>query len=71
MQNGDKVSVGNNFYQGPRREGQTETALMLCKLNNQINSQLIKEGLMIRSSVPEEPTGETDCSTYVLSQDNK
>ena len=26
---------------------------------------------MIRSSVPEEPTGETDCSTYVLSQDNK
>ena len=48
-----------------------------CKTNswsatqNQINSQLIKEGLMIRSSVPEEPTGETDCSTYVLSQDNK
>jgi hypothetical protein len=29
------------------------------------------EGLMIRSSVPEEPTGETDCSTYVLSRDNK
>ena len=29
------------------------------------------QGLMIRSSVPEEPTGETDCSTYVLSQDNK
>ena len=25
----------------------------------------------ISSSVPEEPTGETDCSTYVLSQDNK
>ena len=29
------------------------------------------QGLMIRISVPEEPTGETDCSTYVLSQDNK
>ena len=29
------------------------------------------QGLMIRSLVPEEPTGETDCSTYVLSQDNK
>ena len=29
------------------------------------------QGLMIRSSVPEEPTGKTDCSTYVLSQDNK
>ena len=23
---------------------------------------------MIRSSVPKDPTGETDCSTYVLSQ---
>ena len=29
------------------------------------------QGLMIRGLVPEEPTGETDCSTYVLSQDNK
>ena len=29
------------------------------------------QGLMIRSSVPEEPTGETDCSIFVLSQDNK
>ena len=29
------------------------------------------QGLMIRSSVPEEPTGETDCCTCVLSQDNK
>ena len=29
------------------------------------------QGLKIRSSVPEEPTGETDCSTYILSQDNK
>ena len=45
--------------------------LISCLIINQINSQLIKEGLMIRSSVPEEPTGETDCSTYVLSQDNK
>ena len=25
----------------------------------------------IRSLVPEEPTGETDCSIFVLSQDNK
>ena len=35
------------------------------------NQQSADEGLMIRSSIPEEPTGETDCSTYVLSQDNK
>ena len=35
------------------------------------NHQSADQGLMIRSSVPEEPTGETDCSTYVLSQDNK
>ena len=35
------------------------------------NQQSADQGLMIRSSVPEEPTGETDCSTFVLSQDNK
>ena len=35
------------------------------------HQQSADQGLMIRSSVPEEPTGETDCSTYVLSQDNK
>jgi hypothetical protein len=35
------------------------------------NQQSADQGLMIRSLVPEEPTGETDCSTYVLSQDNK
>ena len=35
------------------------------------NLQSADQGLMIRSSVPEEPTGETNCSTYVLSRDNK
>ena len=35
------------------------------------NQQSADQGLMIRSSVPEDPTGETDCSTFVLSQDNK
>ena len=35
------------------------------------NQQSADQGLMIRSLVPEEPMGETDCSTYVLSQDNK
>ena len=55
---------------------------MACLLEKEMqNKQLISypksnqhsadQGLMIRSSVPEEPTGETDCSTYVLSQDNK
>ena len=29
------------------------------------------QGLMIRNLVPEDPTGETDCSTFVLFQDNK
>ena len=35
------------------------------------NQQSADQGFMIRSSVPEKPTGETDCSTYVLSQDDK
>ena len=35
------------------------------------NQQSANQELMIRNSVPEEPMGETDCSTYVLSQDNK
>ena len=35
------------------------------------NQQSADQGLMIRSSVPEEPTGETDCRAHVLSQDNK
>ena len=35
------------------------------------HQQSADQGLKMRNSVPEEPTGETDCSTYVLSQDNK
>ena len=35
------------------------------------NQQSADQGLMIRSLVPEDPTGETDCSTFVLFQDNK
>ena len=35
------------------------------------NQQSADQGLMIRSLVPEEPTGETDFSTHVLSKDNK
>ena len=34
------------------------------------NQQSAVQGLMIRSLVPEDPTGETDCSTFVLFQDN-
>ena len=26
---------------------------------------------LVRTSVPEDPTGETECSTYALSQDNR
>ena len=46
-------------------------------MQNKIADQLpninksVDQGLMIRNSVPEEPTGETNCSTYVLSQDNE
>ena len=47
--------------------------IILCKISatQHQNQQSADEGLMIRSSVPEEPAGETDCSTYVLFQDNK
>jgi hypothetical protein len=39
------------------------------KMNeNPVNLQSADQGLMIRSLVPEEPTGETDCSTVILSQ---
>jgi hypothetical protein len=38
---------------------------------NPVNLQSADQGLMIRNSVPEEPTGETGCSTYVLFQDDK
>ena len=46
---------------------------MQSKLSDQLPNinKSTDQGLMIRNSVPEEPTGETDCSTYVLSQDNK
>ena len=47
---------------------QNKTADQLPNINIQ---QSADQGLMIRSSVPEEPTGETDCSIFVLSQDNK
>ena len=32
-----------------------------------INNRSADQGLMIRSLVPEEPMGETDCSTVILS----
>ena len=47
---------------------QNKTADQLPNINIQ---QSADQGLMIRSLVPEEPTGETDCSIFVLSQDNK
>ena len=50
-------------------------AFVLSFLGGSISFGLIKEAktylvnkLMIRSLVPEEPTGETDCSTVILSQ---
>ena len=47
---------------------QNKTADQLPNINIQ---QSADQGLMIRSLVPEEPTGETDCSIFVLFQDNK
>ena len=47
---------------------QNKTAKQLPNINIQ---QSADQGLMIGSLVPEEPTGETDCSIFVLSQDNK
>ena len=35
------------------------------------NQQSADQGIITRSLVPEDPTGETDCRTFVLSQDNK
>ena len=32
------------------------------------NQQSADQGLIIRRLVPEDPTSETDCSTFVLSQ---
>ena len=44
---------------------------MLISCLTSTNQQSADQGLMIWSSVPEDPTGETDCSTCVLFQDNK
>ena len=46
-------------------------ASSLISCSTSTNQQSADQGLMIRSLVPEDPMGETDCSTFVLFQDNK
>ena len=46
---------------------QQQTAAQITSTNQQSAVQ----GLMIRSLVPKEPTGETDFSIFFLFQDNK
>ena len=47
------------------------------EMQNKTVNQLLKhqqsadQGLMIRSLIPEDPTGKTDCSIFVIFQDNK
>ena len=51
-------------------EKEMQTKQLISNLTS-TNQQSAHQELMIRNSVPKDPTGEMDCSTYVLSEDDK